>query len=132
MDVAKCENEWYRPYNEVRCKLSAARTDERLPGLWAFIGPSIVYAPINSTNEAIACGIYNRIFLDDPIAYGLLYRLIKRAANAKKIVLHRSDANIQSVIDEAQNPELILAPRSSFAAVLADADYGADLWVWCL
>ena len=129
--MAKYENEGYCPCQWIKF------SDETLRGLWRMIGSSVVYArESNPDTEKV-----DQIFSEDPIARRVLEGIVHKNVNADKILVHQPHtiaANMQAYSDiqkklmEVKNPELILEAGSKFAVVLADADYGLDVWVWDL
>lgn len=134
--MAKFENEGYCPNQWLDLS-----SDTRLIGLWCLIGPSVVY----ETKDALGCQpdltTCNKAFSKDVIAYDLLSAIVKKNVNAYKILIHQlhngacncqSISDIQKVINESVNPELIVSAGSNFAVVLADAEYGLDVWIWDL
>lgn len=132
--MAKFESEGYCPYIWVP-KTWCDSTDNRLYGLWSLVGQSIVYEKECNSD---AC---NEVFGIDVIAYDVLSAIVKKNANADKILVHelhngacnmQTVADIQKVLNEAINPELIVHAGSNFTIVLAEAEHGLDLWVWDL
>lgn len=139
--MAKFENEGYCPYIWVQKKWDK-NTDTRLIGLWSLVGASIVYEKEDEhkcTPDTAAC---DQIFGTDVIAYDVLSAIIKKNATADKIKvrqLHNGGAcntqktsDIQKVMGEVTNPELVVHAGSNFVVLLADAEYGLDVWVWDL
>lgn len=134
--MAKFENEGHCPCIWVP-KTWDETTDSRLVGLWSLIGSSIVYSN-DGDPDTTQC---DEMFGVDVIAYDLLSAIIKKNVNANKILVHQlrngacntqKTSDIQKTIVESKNPELVMHAGSNFAVVLADADYGIDLWVWDL
>lgn len=138
--MAKFENEGYCPCIWVP-KTWDENTDTRLIGLWSLVGASIVYEKEDEhkcTPDTAAC---NQIFGTDVIAYDVLSAIIKKNATSDKIKvrqLHNGACNtqktsdIQKVMGEVTNPELVVHAGSNFVVLLADAEYGLDVWVWDL
>lgn len=139
--MAKFENEGYCPCIRVP-KTWDENTDTRLIGLWSLVGDSIVYEnkdDLECTPNAEAC---NQMFGTDVIAYDVLSAIIKKNATADKIKvlqLHDGDityaqetSDIQKVMGEVTNPELVVHAGSNFVVLLADAEYGLNVWVWDL
>lgn len=135
--MAKFENEGYCPYNFVTEWIS--KNDNSLFGLWSLIGDSIVY----EKKEASVINVenFNKVFSEDIIACDLITSIIKRNANAEKILVRQfynlfcctqNISDIPKVLAQVTNPELILHAGSNFAVILADTSYGMDIWVWDL
>lgn len=134
--MAKFENEGYCP-----CQWVDLTSDARLLGLWSLIGASVVYETQDSKKcepDTEAC---NKAFSTDPIAYDVLSAIVKKNANADKILVHQlhngacntqSTTDIQKVLTESTNPQLVLHAGSNFAVIVADADHGIDVWIWDL
>lgn len=127
--MAKHEHEGYCPCIWVNFQNS------RLVPFWDLIGGNIVY----EKNDLIQTSRYDRIFDSDPIAYNLLSGLIRKNVNADKILVrilcdgnYQHFSDIQKVLSEANAPQLIAYPESKFIAILSNADYGLDLWIWDL
>ena len=138
--MAKFEKEGYCPCTRVP-KTWDENTDTRLFGLWSLVGASIVYERRDKYNHAIDTAACDQIFGTDVIAYDVLSAIIKKNATADKIKVHQlrsGEANtqktsdIQKVMGEVTNPELVVRAGSSFVVLLADAEYGLDVWVWDL
>ncbi len=138
--MAKYENEGYCPNNSVGHLIDESN-DSRLGGLWSIIGSSVVY----EKEDAVKCtpdyDTCNQAFGSDPIAYDLLSAIIRKNAKADKILvrqLHNGGCNVQSITDiqkvlgETTNPQLIVCASSNFAVIIADAEYGLDVWIWAL
>lgn len=136
--MAMYEKEGYCPQNSVSTRLAADNADRRLAGLWSLVGPQTVYSkdPYDTADSDL-----DTMFCDDPIAYELLASMVKKNPVAKKIVVHQvrngacnsqSIKDISRVMAENENPQLIVADKSRYAVVLADADYGLDIWAWNL
>lgn len=130
--MAKYENEGYCPNQWVDLT-----GDTRLEGLWSLIGPSVVYENAKSL-DTNAC---DKIFSTDPIAYDVLSAIIRKNANAAKILVHQlyngssntqCTSDIQKTLSEVTNPQLIAYPGSNFIVIIADASHGIDVWVWDL
>lgn len=130
--MAKYEHEGYCPCIWVP-KTWNEETDTRLSGLWSLIGDSIVYED-NTAN----C---DEVFGVDRIAYDVLSAIVRKNVNASKIMVRQKRrpvsntqniADIMVVLKDAINPEIIAHAGSNFIAILADANYGLDLWVWDL
>ena len=138
--MSKFEEEGFCPYILVP-KTWNENTDTRLIGLWSLVGASIVYEERDENNccpDTVAC---DEIFGTDVIAYDVLSAIIKKNATADKIKvrqLRSGEANtqktsdIQKVMGEVTNPELVVRAGSNFVVLLADAEYGLDVWVWDL
>lgn len=138
--MAKFENEGYCPDTWVLQSWDE-NTDKRLIGLWSLIGDSIVYEKEDEHKcapNSVAC---NQIFSTDVIAYDLLSAIVKKNANADKIKVrqlhngacdNQNASDIQKVMDEVTNPEIVVHAGSDFVVILADAEYGLDVWVWDL
>ncbi len=138
--MAKFESEGYCPAVWVPM-LWDEETDPRLAGLWSIVAPSLVYEKEDEHGCTPDTASIDKMFADDPIAYDVLATIVKRDASADKILirqLHNGACNtqcvsdIQMVMGNAVNPQLIVHAGSNFATVLADAEYGLDLWVWDL
>lgn len=136
--MAKFENEGYCPDIWVP-KNWNENTDSRIRVLWSIVGPSIVYEKEDEHHCAPNTKECDKIFGEDFIAVDLLYAIVKKNINADKILVHQLHngarntqkiSDIQKVMAKVSNPELILCAGSNFAVVLADADYGMDVWVW--
>jgi len=134
--MAKFENEGYCPCIWVPKKWDE-NTDTRLAGLWSVVGASIVYAQEDNPNTDCC----DQIFSTDAIAYDVLFGIVKKNANADKIMVkqphymscnRQSLTDVQKILGEATNPELIAHAGSNFVVILADAPYGMDVWVWDL
>lgn len=132
--MAKFENEGYCPCTPVSM---SKYTDVRIAGLWSLIGPSIVYETKDDPDTP-AC---DQIFSTDVIAYDVLSAIVRKNVNADKIKvrqLHNGGCNvqktsdIQKVLGEVVNPQLIVHAGSDFVVILADAEYGLDVYVWDL
>lgn len=138
--MAKYEKEGYCPSAWVP-KAWNENSDKRLIGLWNLVGDSIVYVEErehNCTPDSAAC---NQAFGTDAIAYDLLSAIIRKNANADKIAVYQlrskscnkqALSDIYRVMKRSTSPELVLHTASNFAAVLADATYGMDVWIWDL
>lgn len=138
--MAKFESEGYCPCIWVP-KTWDENTDTRLIGLWSLVGASIVYEKEDEnkcTPDTAAC---DQIFGTDVIAYDVLSAIIKKNANADKIKVHQlhngacntqKTSDIQKVMEQVTNPELVVHAGSNFVVLLADAEYGLDVWVWDL
>ena len=138
--MAKFENEGYCPYICVQKKWDE-NTDTRLIGLWSLVGASIVYEKEDEhkcTPDTAAC---DQIFGTDVIAYDVLSAIIKKNATADKIKVRQlhngacsaqKTSDSQKVLDEVTNPELVVHAGSNFVVLLADAEYGLDVWGWDL
>ena len=105
--------------------------DERLVGLWSLIGASVVFSKE-------VPNMYQQVFDTDPIAYDVLASIVKKNVNADKILVRQmcnGNCNMQSITDmhrvvkEAKNPQLIVHAGSNFLVILADAEYGMDVWI---
>ena len=138
--MAKFENEGYCPCIWVP-RTWDENTDTRLSGLWSIVGASIVYEKRDKYNHVLSIEACNQIFGTDVIAYDVLSAIIKKNATADKIKvrqLRSGEANtqktsdIQKVMGEVTNPELVVRAGSNFVVLLADAEYGLDVWVWDL
>ena len=138
--MAKFENEGYCPCTWIP-KTWDENTDTRLIGLWSLVGASIVYEKEDEHKCAPDTAACDQIFGTDVIAYDVLSAIIKKNATADKIKVHQlrsGEANtqktsdIQKVMGEVTNPELVVRAGSSFVVLLADAEYGLDVWVWDL
>jgi len=138
--MAKFENEGYCPCIWVP-RTWDENTDTRLIGLWSLVGASIVYEERDENNccpDTVAC---DEIFGTDVIAYNVLSAIIKKNATADKIKVRQlrsgecntqKTSDIQKVMGEVTNPELVVRAGSNFVVLLADAEYGLDVWVWDL
>lgn len=134
--MAKYENEGFCP-----CQRVDFSGDNRLVGLWSLIGYSVVYEnedAVKCTPDTTTC---NKIFSTDPIAYDVLFAIVKRNVNADKILVHQLHngacnkqciSDIQKTLAEVTNPQLIAHAGSNFIVIIADASYGIDVWVWDL
>ena len=136
--MAKFENEGYCPNIWVP-KNWDENTDNRLAGLWSIIGPSIVYEMKDETKSPIDYAACDQIFGTDVIAYDVLTAIIRKNANATKIKVNQlhngstqKTTDILNVMSKVSNPVLVVHAKSNFVVVLADAEYGIDLWVWDL
>lgn len=138
--MAKFENEGYCPCIWVP-KTWDENTDTRLIGLWSLVGASIVYEKEDENKRTPDTAACDQIFGTDVIAYDVLSAIIKKNATADKIKVRqlRSGAcntqktsDIQKVMGEVTNPELVVHAGSNFVVLLADAEYGLDVWVWDL
>lgn len=138
--MAKWENDGYCPNIWVPKTWDEA-TDSRIVGLWSLVGPSMVYEKEDSVSCEPDTSRCDRIFGADPISYDVLSAIVKKNVRADKIIikqLHNGACNtqklsdIQKVLSNSVNPELIVHAGSNFVVVLADAEYGLDLWVWDL
>lgn len=134
--MARYEQEGYCPYNAVWRELRVGKIDHRLIGLWEMIGPSIVYETMNESGAPTLLDSENcnTLFCRDPIAYRVMGAIIRK--NPQKIMVRQdgrqSLASIREILTAESNAELVIEAGSSFAVVLAEADYGLDLWVWNL
>lgn len=134
--MAKFESEGYCP-----CQWVNLTEDARLVGLWSLIGPSVVYEKedaVKCTPNTEKC---DQIFSTDPIAYDVLSAIVKKNANADKILVHQLHngacntqrvSDIQKILAEVKNPQLIAHAGSDFVVIIADASHGIDVWVWDL
>ena len=132
--MAKWEREGYCPCQWLKFE------DNNLVGLWSLIRSSVVYE--RQDYPAISSEKLDQMLTTDPIARRVMEAVISRNVNADKILVRpcynncRSNAylgqDVQNKLIEAKNPQLVLASNSEFTVVLADADYGLDLWVWGL
>ena len=112
-------------------------TDTRLIGLWSLVGESIVF---EGNEYKCTPDIADQIFGTDIISYDVLSAIIKKNSTAKIIKvrqLHNTcntqkTSDIQQVLGEVTNPELVVHAGSNFIVLLADAEYGLDVWVWDL
>ena len=136
--MAKFENEGYCPDIWVP-KNWDENTDSRLAGLWSIIGPSIVYETKDEIKAPIDYAACDQIFGTDVIAYDVLTAIIRKNANAPKIKVNQlhngstqKTTDILNVMSKVSNPVLVVHAKSNFVVVLADAEYGIDLWVWDL
>ena len=138
--MAKFENEGYCPCIWVP-KTWDENTDTRLSGLWSIVGASIVYEKRDKYNHVLSIEACNQIFGTDVIAYDVLSAIIKKNATADKIKVRQlrsgecntqKTSDIQKVMGEVTNPELVVRAGSNFVVLLADAEYGLDVWVWDL
>lgn len=138
--MAKFESEGYCPANWVPTRWDE-NSDPRLAGLWSLVGVSIVYEKEDELGCELNSVVINQMFSDDPIACSVLEAIVRRNVNADKILVRQlhngacntqSIADIQKVIGEVDNPQLLVHAGSNFIAILADAEYGLDLWVWDL
>ena len=138
--MSKFEEEGFCPYILVPTTWNE-NTDTRLSGLWSIVGASIVYEKRDKYNHVLSIEACNQIFGTDVIAYDVLSAIIKKNATADKIKvrqLHNGARNtqktsdIQKVMGEVTNPELVVRAGSNFVVLLADAEYGLDVWVWDL
>lgn len=134
--MAKYENEGYCPNNYVADWL--IKENSSLFGLWNIIGNSIVY---EDKSSIINIEQFNKIFTEDVISTDLITSIIKKKPTAEKILVRQfcnlscctqKISDIQKVMKQAIDPELVLHAGSDFAAILADSDYGMDIWVWDL
>ncbi|MBR2997375.1 hypothetical protein IKF33_03030 [Candidatus Saccharibacteria bacterium] len=128
------------PSSDILDALEGAE-DRRLYGLWSILCSAILYAETDACGFASDTKVFDDLFKgEDKITFRVLSALIKRYADGcaiKVCQLHedhiwQSCKDAQRVLVEADNPELIVAPGSRFMAVLTDADYGLDLWIWDL
>lgn len=137
--MANFEHEGYCPYSNVQLTWNE-NTDNRLFGLWSLVGASIVYEKEEHkcTPDIAAC---DELFSTDVIAYDVLSAIIEKDVTAHKIKvrqLHNEACNtqkksdIQMAMGRVINPKLVVHAGSNFAVVLADAEYGMDVWVWDL
>lgn len=124
------------PDKEIYNKLRDAE-DRRLLGLWCVLRNAIIYES-GTPNPELLDGLFAGEF---NLAYSILSAVVKRYLDgfAVKVRQIRDDANcwqsresILEVVSTTKNPELIVGPGSRFLAVLSDADYGLDLWIWDL
>ena len=138
--MAKFENEGYCPCIWVP-KTWDENTDTRLIGLWSLVGASIVYEKRDKHNRPLDTAACDQIFGTDVIAYDVLSAIIKKNATADKIKVRQlrsgedntqKTSDIQKVMGEVTNPELVVHAGSNFVVLLADAEYGLDVWVWDL
>ena len=138
--MAKFEEEGFCPYIWVP-KTWNENTDTRLSGLWSLVGASIVYEKRDKYNHPLSIAACNQIFGTDVIAYDVLSAIIKKNATADKIKVRQlrsgeadtqKTSDIQKVMGEVTNPELVVRAGSNFVVLLADAEYGLDVWVWDL
>lgn len=138
--MAKFENEGYCPCIWVP-RTWDENTDTRLIGLWSLVGASIVYEERDKYNHRLDIAACNQIFGTDVIAYNVLSAIIKKNATADKIKVRQlrsgeadtqKTSDIQKVMGEVTNPELVVRAGSNFVVLLADAEYGLDVWVWDL
>ncbi len=138
--MAKFEHEGYCPCVWVP-KTWDETTDNRLIGLWSIIGASIVYENQDANKCSPDTNACDQIFGVDSISYDVLSGIIRKNANADKILVHQPHngacntqkvSDIQKVLGQVKNPELIVHAGSNFAVILSDADYGMDVWVWDL
>ena len=138
--MAKFENEGYCPCIWVP-KTWDEDTDTRLIGLWSLVGASIVYEKRDKYNRPLDTAACDQIFGTDVIAYDVLSAIIKKNATADKIKVRQlrsgedntqKTSDIQKVMGEVTNPELVVHAGSNFVVLLADAEYGLDVWVWDL
>ena len=138
--MAKFENEGYCPCIWVP-KAWDENTDPRLIGLWSLVGASIVYEKVDKYNHIPNAAACDQIFGTDVIAYDVLSAIIKKNATADKIKVrqlrsgegnNQKTSDIQKVMGEVTNPELVVRAGSNFVVLLADAEYGLDVWVWDL
>ena len=138
--MAKFEHEGYCPCIWVPMTWDE-NTDPRLIGLWSLVGASIVYEMEDEYKCPIDTEACNKVFGIDVIAYDVLSAIIKKKSNADKIKVHQlhngacnrqKTSDIQKVMEEVTNPELVVHAGSNFVVLLADADYGLDVWVWDL
>ena len=138
--MAKFEREGYCPLIWAPMMWNDS-TDPRINGLWNLVGPSVVYAKTDERGCTPDTGKCDEAFGFDPISYDLLSAIVKKNPNADKILvhqLHNGASNTQSILDiqkvmsRCDNPELVVAAESNFTVVIADTEYGLDLWVWDL
>lgn len=138
--MAKFKNEGYCPSIWVP-KTWDENTDKRLIGLWYLVGDSIVYEMEDEYNYPLDTTACDEIFGADVIAYDVLSAIVKKNVAADKIKvrqLHNGAYNtqktsdIQKILRKSINPLLIVHVGSNFIVVLADAEYGLDVWVWDL
>lgn len=138
--MAKFESEGYCPYSWVQ-KTWDESTDKRIIGLWSLVGASIVCESQDETECIIDSEVIDQIFGTDVIAYDVLCAIVKKNASADKIKVRQlhsggcktqKTSDIIKVISEVTNPELVVHAGSNFVLLLADADYGLDVWVWDL
>ena len=138
--MSKFEEEGFCPYILVP-KTWNENTDTRLSGLWSIVGASIVYEKRDKYNHVLSIEACNQIFGTDVIAYDVLSAIIKKNATADKIKVRQlrsgecntqKTSDIQKVMGEVTNPELVVRAGSNFVVLLADAEYGLDVWVWDL
>ena len=138
--MAKFENEGYCPCIWVP-RTWDENTDTRLIGLWSLVGASIVYEKVDVHNRIPDIAACDQIFGTDVISYDVLSAIIKKNATADKIKVHQlrsgegntqKTSDIQKVMGEVTNPELVVRAGSNFVVLLADAEYGLDVWVWDL
>lgn len=134
--MAKYENEGYCP-----CSWVDLTSDSRLVGLWSLVGASVVYEKEDAVKCSPVTTACDQIFSTDPIAYNVLSAIVKKNVNAEKILVHQlhngacnmqKTSDIQKVMSEVTNPQLIVSAGSNFVVILADAEYGLDVWVWDL
>ncbi len=138
--MAKFEKEGYCPCTRVP-KTWDENTDTRLFGLWSLVGASIVYEKVDVHNRIPDIAACDQIFGTDVISYDVLSAIIKKNATADKIKVHQlrsgeentqKTSDIQKVMGKVTNPELVVHAGSNFVVLLADAEYGLDVWVWDL
>ncbi len=139
--MAKFETEGYCPCIWVP-RMWNENTDNRLSELWSIIGSSIVYEKEDEHKCNPNTESCDEVFGKDVIAYDVMSAIVKKNAAADKILVHQlhdgkscttqSHLDIQKVLIKAENPELIVHAGSNFVVILADADYGLDVWIWDL
>lgn len=137
--MAKTNMEKTNEYNFESLRIQEPSKPEMV-GLWMLLHTHLVYEE-SKKNCLPDTDSLVKLFHHDPIGYELLARIIKKNANAENILLHQlyagnhhlqDKADIAKVISEATNPELVAYRGSDFVAVIADADYGMDVWIWDL
>lgn len=136
--MARYESEGYCPSIWVGRRLFNPGTDKRLIGLWEITRDAVVY----DTDEKYKPQHQetDEIFSSDPIAFSLLSTLIRRNATAKMIKVfqpwvinsRQQLADLQQMLSAKPNSTLVSASKSNFIALVADAEYGLDVYVWDL
>lgn len=136
--MAKFESEGYCPFNSVMSAVRKEGSDDRLIGLWILFGPKVVCVDDANMSE-LDMDVVNKMFTDDPISFVLMKSIIEYNVNAEKVALKRigsggtqNSSDIQKILSDTKNPKLIVAPRSRYVAIIAEAQYGIDLYYWDL
>lgn len=125
------------PDKKIREKLKDAG-DKRLLGAWSMLGNGnpILYEA-GTPNMEVLDAFFSGEF---SMTYDVLEAIGGRYLNGFTVKVRQirddnccqSRSNIVEVINTVKNPEIIITAGSRFLAVLADADYGLDLWIWDL
>ena len=136
--MARYENEGYCPNQWLHFDDT---TDKRLIGLWAVVGPNVVYDMSKEDKCPPYTDTTDRVFDTDPVAFRVLKTIAEFGGIVKKVVVHQvhnGAMNIQSLTDvypimqDLETPRLIAASSGKFLVVVGTKGETVQVYIWDL